>query len=541
VTYNQSNSKTLERTLVTEIPFKASDVQPMAPEYSFFIANSKKVSDQGDIVDSSVILGDPISLNRDVSKAKADFYSDSPPAGQFIIHNIPSKNESTAVASIVKEKIDYTALDGTRIPGMVRVNCDYTPSNNKVTQIRSFFGIVGQPELTEFNKLMMPFNDMKGDLKNNFDTIVSFCWEDRDGKRTPAKRYHDIELPVIFDTDCGVPTPQEPGIKHIIDFVKSSGFQIISVPTLLFGTCHMEYPLGLVAEGPIDTIFSRTRVFVKLHGELSLLPPDFDELSEVSYNYENVTNYANSSENAYAFDGSDKPESRDLNRASGFGMTGAKTSPICGYNKNQPWSCNDDPKYCPANCYDTLQYVKKATKYYESEKEFLADLDKDVAKGGLLGEGGYKEFHGVYYVKCETLNLGTFKYKGNGLIVSKSDIIIKGNITRDDNDTTSTLGIISRNGSLEFKGGAEKIMASCFSNNPPRNSSPKLSIYGNLVCNTFKRDSFGVDTYIYYNNSINSVTPFALHRKVGKFEPKRYAVAFADNWSKFSYEQKKEE
>lgn len=523
VVYPKSNTNIIQKKLVSEIPFKVSDVQPIAPEYSFFIANTEKVSDPSNIVGAT--LGEPISLNKEQDN-KASFENDTPPAGQFIVHNLPVIREATTLEpNIIKDKIYFDGLDGTRIPGMVRVNSDYSPSNNKVTQLRSFFGIVAQPELTEFNKFFTPFNVISDTPKNKFNTLISFCWDGSD--KTTPKRYHDIELPVIFETESSLPMP-EPGVKNLMNFVKSSGFQIISVPTLLFGTCHMEYPLGLRAEGPIDTIYSRTRLTVNPKGRLQTANPMFEDLTEVSYKYENVTNNAKSQNSAYDFDGSDKPESRDSSRASTYGMTGSDASPVSGYDKGQSWNSNSEFKYCPANCYDVSQYAKKATKYYEDASSFLND--GEVFKNGIL------ELNGVYYIKGD-LTLNAIKYKGNGLIVcGKKNITLNGDITREDD--TSTLGIIARTGVLTFEN-CGKVQAACFSNNAPICNSSKLYIEGNLVCNTFKRDAFGVDTYINYDNTICTVTPFASHRKYGKFEPKRYAVSFSDNWSKFEFEKMK--
>ncbi len=529
VEYNKSESKKIERTLVAEIPFKASDVQPIGPEYSFFVANTRKVSNPNDIV--GFTLGEPIELNKKTNN-KASFYDSTPPAGQFIVHNVPITSDN---------KVDYTALDDTRVPGMVRINCDYTPTNNKVSQLRSFFGIIDQPELTEFNKFFTPFDSLnETNKRNNFNTLLSFCWEGDDQKTTP-QRYHDIELPVIFDTE-NVQMKHKlvgQGVKDILKFVESAGFEILSVPTLLFGICHMGYPLGIRVEGPVDSIFSRTRIYINPHG---VLDDDlgFEDETEVYYDYENVTNFVKNKNSAYAFDNSDKPTSRDNNRAVTYGMLGTDGSPLAGYDKTQTWDSSNDPQYCPANCYDALQYAKKATKYYETASEFLADFNVEVAKGGLKGTGGYLEFNGVYYIKEDVLNLGSIKYKGNGLIVCKKSININQNILKDESDNESSLGIIARNGVIKFGTSCSKVMAACFSNNAPICNSSKLNIYGNLVCGVFKRDAFGVDTYINYDNRICSVTPLASHRKVGKFEPKRYAVAFADNWSKFVYDKKRE-
>ena len=539
VEYKKDANKTIEKTLVSEIPFKASDVQPMAPEYTFFVSNSTNVNPDDDTVvvsgepGTTGQLGDPIEFNLLDGSEKA-FYSESSapiPYGSFIIHNVPAKMESTAVASIIKNKINFDGLDNKHIPGMVRINSQYPGNkNNGVTQIRSFFGLIAQPELTEFNKFFTPFDLITSTNKNNkFNSIVSFCWqENEESESTTAQRYHDLELPVIFEEDNTGKELFGKGVKNVISFLKSSNFAIVSVPTMLYGTCHMEYPLGIAVEGPVESVFSRTRVYVKPTGKIGFI--SFEEASELYLCYEKVVN-TSSDGKAYAFDGSDSKDkgNRDSERAVPYGMQGFK-----GYGES--WNSNDDYQYSPANCYDALQYSKKATKYYETAEEFDQALGIEVENGGLAS-GGYLFLNGVYYIKSGDITLGETKYKGNGLIVNKSGIIkITGSITRDDEE--STLGIIARGSAISFE--TDKVIqAACFSCNAPTVSG-NLNLYGNLVCNNFKRDDIGNNANIYYDNTICTVTPLASHRKVGKFEPKRYAVAFSDNWSKFSYEQKKD-
>ena len=286
VTYTKNNNKK-EKTLVAEIPFKTSDVQPIAPEYTFFVSNSKLVDPDDDTVivsgdpGTTGSLGDPIEFNLLDGSEKAFYVQGAPiPDGSFIIHNVPARMDATADASIIKNKIDYEAIsDGKHIPGMVRINSQYPGTKNSgVTQIRSFFGLVAQPELTEFNKFFTPFDKITSETKNNkFNSLVSFCWqEDDDNDSTTAQRYHDLELPVIFEDDKTGKELFGKGVKNIISFLKSSSFGIVSVPTLLYGTCHMEYPLGIMVEGPVDTVFSRTRIYVKPTGKIGFI--SFEEV-----------------------------------------------------------------------------------------------------------------------------------------------------------------------------------------------------------------------------------------------------------------------
>ena len=507
--------KNLEKSLVTEIPFKVSDVQAIAPEYSFFLANTELVSKDKD-PDLTHQLGEPFDLNN----------TDDPTSGSFIVHNVPFEGG----------KINYQSLhEGNRVAGMIRINSEYGGSyvNDEVTKVRSFLGLKDMPESTEANRFCTPFNEDFTD--NKFNTRISFCWDS-----TTKQRYHELEFPLLYETKK---KDTITGLENVVSVLTQGGNEIISVPTLLFGIGHMEYPLGIRPEGPIDTIYSRTVISCKPDASVDVVDKEVHDKTKISYVYEPVSTYskgAPTTQNIYPF-GEDEKYNRSAYNPTLYGMQDkGQGQDFVGYQINQKWRSNTDPKYCPANCYDTLQYAKKATRYYDTADEFKKDLDLPVDKGGLK-EGDHVLLKGVYYIKLEGDDKLEFKqplkYKGNGLIVcKKGEININSDITRVDD--TSTLGIIARTGQINFN--TNKVMAACFSNFAPFSESNKLEIYGNLVCNNFERSYFSKNVHIYYDNTICNVTPFASLRKIGKFEPKRYAVTFADNWSKYTFEKPKE-
>ena len=507
--------KNIEKSLVTEIPFKVSDIQPIAPEYSLFLANTELVSKDKD-PDLAHQLGEPFDLNN----------TDDPTSGSFIVHNVPYE----------EGKINYQSLhEGNRVAGMIRINSEYGGSyvNDEVTKVRSFLGLKDMPESTEANKFCTPFNEDFTD--NKFNTRISFRWDD-----ITRQRYHELEFPLLYETkknDCIT------GLKNVVDVLTKGGNEIISVPTLLFGIAHMEYPLGIRPEGPIDTIYSRTVISCRPDAAVDVIGLEVHDKTDIAYVYEPVSTYSKGSpttQNVYPF-GEDEKYNRSSYNPALYGMQDkGQGQDFAGYNYNQKWDSNTNPKYLPANCYDTLQYAKKATRYYDTVDDFKNDLKLEVDKGGLK-EGDHVFFKGVYYIKLEGDGKLEFdeplKYRGNGLIVcKKGEININRDITRVDD--SSTLGIIARTGQINFN--TNKVMASCFSNFAPFSLSDKLEIYGNLVCNNFERSYFSKNVHIYYDNTICNVTPFASLRKIGKFEPKRYAVTFADNWSKYTFEKPKD-
>ena len=522
VKYKKHDNSILEKNLVSEIPFKVSDVQPIAPEYSFFVANTPNV---GSIVDSHV-LGEPIEMNKNDSSSYVT-YDAGPPTGDFIVHNVPVNDNNT---------INYSEFSNGRIPGMVRINSNYNPGDSEVTTVKSFLGLKSKPYLTELNKFFTPFRE---DFSNNkYNTRVSFIWENiEEGSTDPLQRFHEVELPLLFENDFPPHfDTQAKGIKNVLKIFKQGNYAIFSVPTLLFGIGHMEYPLGLRVEGPVNTEYSRLRVYVhpSVDVDVTLIPPDVDteDETEVWFDYVNLSTYSKStSGNSVVYDFANNPGKKPGGEyePATVGMQDFK-----GYKPENAWSSNNDFQYSPANCYDALQYAKKATKYYKDQVEFKDDLGLDVEKGGL-DDGGIVKLNGVYYIKDGDLDIKEdFKYKGHGLIVCKTgDINITSKVERDPSNPESTLGLIARLGAICFD--TNIVEAACFSNESPE-CSTELKLQGNLVCNNFVRGDF-LDANIHYDNTMCTVTPFASLRKIGKFEPKRYVVTFADNWSRFSFEK----
>ena len=523
VEYKKSESNTITKTLVAEAPFKVSDVQPIAPEYTFFVANSPLLCNQSDITSGNT-LGEPFDMNNGADSLTTEQARKA--AGRLIIHNLQNKNG--------KPTFDF---DDGRCPGMVRVNSQYNSTADKTNCVRSFLGVFEEPNLCELNKFLTPFDPSRpGDYEvNKFDTLISFIWEDTD-----KKDYHEVEFPLLFEDPAHPPTSkvQEEGVTGFIDVFHEGNFDIISVPTLLFGDGGMEYPLGINAEGPITSMYSRIRVMAKPDAKVKLTPLDVKDKTEMYYDFEPVSTYSKPGPDPYPFDESGNDATKY--EPTPYGMQGHEC-----YKPNEAWNSNTEPKYMPANCYDAMQYAKKATRYYDTAEEFIADMGRSKDKNGLKDSNGNVELNGVFYVKSGDINLKGFTYTGNGLIVSKcSNIIISGDIKRGTGSgaaatDNSTLGIIARTGRIQFK--CNEVHASCFSNNAPSApESSRFKLYGNLVCNDFMRRRF-TEVDVYYDNTLTSVTPLASMRKVGKFEPKRYIVAFDDNWSKFAYEKKKEE
>lgn len=454
---NGPSGKLIEKTLVANRPFKVTDVQPPAPEYTFFVGNSNLLFEGGGDNPAGLSLGNAIDWSSDHSVAS------------ICIHNLPGGEYEKA-----------TGLSGSsggagakcQVPGMVRIN------SRQEMFVNAYIGTTDEPDLTEFNALVNKKS------MANYNVLPTFRWKD-----SPAnKREHELEFPVIrdelYDDDS---TP--PGFKNLINVI--SLCTALEAPTQLFGKCFVEYPLGMRLEAPMKQRYANLVLSVKPIGRQDD-PYDF---SEIHLKY--------------------------MNKEKKYGIDGME-----GYTSISDWS-PDRAECLPANVYSLLQYAKKATHFYRSEAEFWADSKRFV--------GGVYICDGVTYIMGGLTINSLFQVKGNGILVVKENITLGANIKRID-DAVFTL--MARAGYIHFTGGCAEVEASCFSNcSPMIENTSKLEIKGNLVVNEFDRDD--VDFLeVFFDSAACRVTPLSIMRDVGKFDPKRYIVSVADNWSSYKFEKK---
>lgn len=451
---NGADGKAINKTLVAQRPFKVSDMQPPAPEYSFFIANSNLLFEGGGDNPGGVSLGSAINWSPIYSVASV------------CIHNLPGG-----------EYDQITAFNGgsgprVQVPGMVRIN------SRQEMAVNTYIGTTEEPELTEFNALVNKKSTA------NYNVLPTFRWND-----SPAgQRFHEVEFPVIRET-IYIDDYTPPGFKNLMNVI--SLCTALEGPTQFFGKCFLEYPLGMRLEAPMKQRYANLVLSVRpIGGEDD--PFDF---SEVHIKYTNK-------EKKYGLDG------------------------MPGYSTLSDWS-PDRHECMPANLYSLMQYAKKATHFYRSEGEFWADAKRFP--------GGVYDCTGVTYIVGELTINKPLKVKGDGILVVKSNIDINQNVLRDGD---SSFSLIARAGSITMGGSCTKVEASCYSNYAPVvDSTNKIEVHGNLICNEFDRGS--VDHLEVFFDSANCrISPLSVMRDVGKFEPKRYIVSVADNWASYKFVKK---
>ncbi|MGM0599683.1 MAG: hypothetical protein ACQETH_07660 [Candidatus Rifleibacteriota bacterium] len=496
--HGKDHEDKITRKLVSTLPFKVSDIQPIAPEYSFFVAASDKIDE-----DLSSLTGGKVNF-------------DSSAGGVFMVHSVPEGNFNFVDGFNFNSSED----DFQRIPGMIRINAP------DVIDLHTFVGTPDEPYLTEFNVMTSPKNN------SQFMNIPVFQW-----KSDPGTRDHEVDFPVLFDPAPDMNPIIPVGLEGVELFFKQGGLALNKTPSLLYGKCHMEYPLGICMEGPVNMVYSNALIKVKPSAEVDLdevdtsSPPPDVNLASMSEAFESgdIGTYSELINDASVEEGEDGVtensqifvDYQNINTLP-YGMLN-----YTSYSDPDEW----DPARTdnlPANCYSLLQYAKKSTYFYETAQDFIDNHPRHPDDTDAY------DINGVIYIKDTLTVESSLKVMGKGQIVCKNDIILDADVKHGDNE--SVLSLIARGGAIYFSGCSE-IEAACYSNLAPVcNSSSMVKLTGNLVANEFDRDQI-LNLEIFYDTKKCTASYLSLIRDVGKFAPERYWVSLAKNWSTYKYEK----
>lgn len=501
--YTPPGGKKIERTLVAEVPFKVSDVQPMAPEHTFFVVNS-------------TIIGDCTLPGKvDFNKSDATNATKLAVKNELIFHNMAHEapnNEPPNKTTTYGKAMSYNDVPPA---GRIRVN------GSNIEPVLTFLGSFDCPEASQLTSLAL------SDKKNEYCDLqlkVTFGWTDISKPGTsvvPSNAY--IHFPIITTRKYTSEFAQ--GLDGVAQVFSGDNLtNIFTMPTLFYGYGHMDYPLNSKIEGKVPAKIAQLHILAKATNQLTFNVDveDKDQMVtpakspwhqplEIYYGSEVIKSYPKGGEIPYGLPN------------------------INAYNKLETAFTGNIPANMPVNCYSDNQYRKKASRFYTDTAAFVKDCGISIDSGGLQ-DGANIRIDGVIYVNG-TLDFATVPgnpvpFIGNGLLVADNIRINNKNITLKDKD--SSLGLIARSGSLDILN--SKVAASCFSNQSPTITGS--TIFGNLIVNAFKRDTV-YDTNIRY-------TPHNISVKGTKFpddgtdkdNDRRYYASFADNWSK-SYFQKK--
>lgn len=488
-----SSQATLKKTFKAEIPFKVSDVQPIAPEYTFFIANS-------------ALLGNPAgkSLPQSIDFNCKDGGAELAADDEFFLHNM---NHEQTIGK--EETLSYDKVKNRKpSAGKIRVNGD------AIDPVFLFPGTLNNGiKSSELTALAL---SDQSDPNRPLQLKATFGWYQNMSNVDMLTKQVKIHFPVLRtglheDEEPAFQTAIEKGIAGIYYMYKQKNYfdDIFTRPSLLYGYGHMDYPLGNKIEGKVGAVVSelfgvaevddKIEIDIKIDlGGIEVNPHDdpWDKEVQTYFGIKNIHTYPNGGLIPYGM-----PNISQYNTIDGT------------------WANTNEKGIMPSNCYSLLQYQKKATSYFVDGAVFMQELaDKDY------------NIDGVNYIEGNLNLSGNHTFSGNGLIVADNIEITGSTIQLADSD--SSLGIIARSGSLAITDSV--VYAGCFSNDAPIFTNS--TIYGNLVMNAFDRATI-YDCHIRYAPKYMTVKDTKFSNE-DKANPYRYYVSFAENWSKSYYEKK---
>ncbi|MDD3420605.1 MAG: hypothetical protein PHE78_08460 [Candidatus Gastranaerophilales bacterium] len=336
VQYRPNNSQAiLNKTFRAEIPFKVSDVLPIAPEYTFFIANSNLLGTPGSGLPSK------IDFNcKDGGKPPVFAVEDA-----FMLHNM--NHEQYPIDDTIT--ISYDQVQSlTPRAGKIRVN------GSNIEPVFLFAGALDGIKASELTALALSEQE---NSKRDLQLKATFGWYQIMNDVSKLTKQVKIHFPILrttpeLDANADFQTAKEKTISGIYEMYRQDKFtDIFTKPSLLYGYGHMDYPLGNKIEGKVGAYVSelfgiaevddKIEIDIKLElGSAPKVNPHYepwDKNIQTYFGIKNITRYPNG-------------------KLIPYGMPN-----ISQYNQIDETWANPDAKCMPTNCYSDLQYQKKAT------------------------------------------------------------------------------------------------------------------------------------------------------------------------------------
>jgi len=495
--YFPNPGPSIKKTLVMEREFRCADVQPIAPDHTFFVANSAKLYEQGGIENQDNWEGDD----------KIDWNKGD---GNLVCHNLPP------LGSIVDTFKGIVSLDldqltrKVMLPGLVRVN------GTQRMDVKLNFADPG-------NLLNLFRNEMLAlaiGHSSDYPTVGDQCRHitDESGK-------HDL-MPKVERVDLLAGGGPWSGKGWDWPYFRSGWF----IPmienrgrTYFFGNAHLEVPFSLRVEGHLCKQFSHIKMLIWniwIPG-IPPIPPFF-------------------------------PGFPGFFLALPFFQCKTYTEPY-GFCRWPPWKKDQDPselwnpdnyENLPSNIYTPQQYVKKCSYYYEKNADFLADIPNRSKT--VNGEQVFV-VDGVTFVNDKLRINRELKIMGRGMIVAAGNIHVSASIKKakglDEGEDTegnpTVFSLVARNGAFVNDLGDNEIHACIFADRGIRQTG-KIKIHGNLVCNRFDRSKLTNDLEIYYESKHCRTSLLSLIRPIAKWDPTRYYVSLSGKTIRMEFEKRKD-
>ncbi|MDP7422853.1 MAG: hypothetical protein QGH40_13310, partial [bacterium] len=192
----------------------------------------------------------------------------------------------------------------------------------------------------------------------------------------------------------------------------------------------------------------------------------------------------------------------------------------------------------PENLYSKEQYIKKASLYYQSEDDFLADFND----GRFSDADGNFVIEGIIYIHAEdgqfiTIPPGgdTLKVRGRGAIVTPGDIRITGSVKHIDDPFPTVFSLISLDGGIAVDGAEGAIVEACLFAKERFKTNCKFTLLGNLAVDAFDKKEIGDDFFLRYKSSNCRTSLESIKFGSGKYDPRRYHVSIGKHYNYFKY------
>jgi hypothetical protein len=498
--YFPNSGPVIKKKLVTEREFRTADVQPIAPDYTFFVANSKLPYEKEP----------PAGFQGNES---IDFNAGA--GGSLVLHNTPMPKEIWESIQGIGS-LDWNTLNRkVQIPGLIRVN----GTDTMKIRLSMFCPTRSGADILKGCEILALAPFWKYPDTHPLDkTPCADLHEGGDGKSHQI--IPKLQLGLMYLVDGVPPLSYKKGGWDWPYYGETLLWLPVPIPeysrTQLFGDFHLEVPLSLRVEGNLWKEYTHLRIqlYAPFIIWIPFPPPGFSiPILPVPY----PVSQAQSFSEPYGF-----PNLPPWER---------------GDDPAQLWDGNN-PKNLPANLYSPTQYIKKAAYYYPTSADFLNDIPNRSRR--VNGED-VLICDGVSVV-CDHLDLPQLKVMGRGILCVMGDLSVSGNITRvqppDEGDPQTFFSLIARNGYLANGKGVVPltIEAACYADLGVQNATnQKLKIDGNLVVNRFSRaDTVGLVEVKYRSPACRS-SLLSLFRQFAKYDPTRYMVSISNKLNRFEF------
>ena len=483
---------TIKKKLIMEREFRVADVQPIASDYTFFVANSKLPYEKALENFDSWKGDDKINWNEGL--------------GTIVIHNMPSLGE---IAKTFKNFFSFDLKKMARelkLPGLVRIN----GTKEMIVKLTMFteFPLPGASDIKEVFKRM---------------ELLSLLLPHKNGK-IACKDDHD------GDDDSH---PFVPGLKSVTynfwhkgkpfdwgyfgggDDPNGIGSYWLPIPpmfarTQFFGNFHIEFPMSMRIEGYIKKMYSHIKMLL-----VKIYIPPIPIIGFMGLDIPIPWFWAKAKKEPYGFCRFPPYENDEKGKTS--------------WNPNKKGNL-------PGNLYSPTQYLKKSSYFYATSRDFSKDIENRT-----IMYNGKKTFicNGISFVNDNLWLTDDLHVMGRGAIISAANIHIGANITREEKDANGNptlFSLVARNGAICNKYGTHNVYACLYGDKGLMNPiGANLNVYGNLVVNRFKKKDCQGNLHVYYHSNHCRSSLLSMIRPIAKWDPTRYYVTFSSQTASFKF------